>query len=261
MMKTGLVALLAMMVSAVAHAEIRIEAVDYKLDGTTFKGQVVWDDAQGEKQPGVLIIHEWWGPNDYVKGRAKQIAELGYAAFVVDMYGDGRTVESADEAGKLAMPLLTDRAQARQRLNAALKAFVATGHVDEEKIAAMGYCFGGTMSLEVARENGPVVGVISFHGNLSAQGGLEAADEVKPSVVVLHGAADPMVPPAQVEGFTKEMDAAGADLTFVAFAGAEHAFTNPAADGHKIPGVKYQEEADRRSWAIMKTFLAEWFGK
>lgn len=261
MTKTSLVALLAMLFSTIAQAEIKTVPVDYELDGTTFKGQVVWDDSKGDTLPGVLIVHEWWGANDYVQGRAKQIAELGYAAFVADMYGDGQTVDNADQAGKLAMPLLMDRKTARKRLDAALQAFIATGHVDKDKIAAMGYCFGGTMSLELARENGPVVGVISFHGNLAAQHGLEAHGEVKPSVVVMHGAADPMVPPDQVNAFSKEMDAAKADLTFIGFAGAEHAFTNPAADSHNIPGVKYQEEADKRSWQIMKIFLAEWLGE
>lgn len=240
-------------------AAVKTEVVEYKLGDQNLKGFIAYDDAVSAKRPGVLVVPEWWGLNDYPKGRAKQLAELGYVAFVADYYGDGKTTEDPKEAGGIAGPLKQDTAKFRALGDAALKELKARPEVDPDKVAAIGYCFGGSAVLELAREGADLKGVVSFHGAL-ATGKPAKSGDAKAKVLVLHGAADPMVKPDEVAAFESEMKAAKVDYKLIPYEGAEHAFTNPAADSHNIPGIKYDAKADKASWEAMKEFLAKVLG-
>jgi len=244
--------------ATVARADIKKVEVDYKDGDVTLKGFIAYDEAVEGKRPGVIIIHEWWGHNDYVRGRAEQLARLGYVAFAVDMYGDGKKTEDPKQAGEWAGQFYTDRALAIGRINAALNTLKQNERVDGEKIAAIGYCFGGSMSLEAARAGLDLRGVVSFHGGLKTPAPAKASD-LKAKILVLHGADDPLVPNDEVEAFMKEMRDANADYTFVAFGSAVHGFTNPGADARNMPPLKYNAKADLRSWEAMKSFLVEVF--
>lgn len=242
-----------------AMAEIKTEEIEYRHGDTVLQGFLAYDDAAGEKRPGVLIVHEWWGHNDYVRSRAEQLAKLGYVAFALDMYGKGVRTDDPEAAGKLARPFYQDTALTRERASAGLKILADHARVDRTKLAAIGYCFGGKVALELARSGADLAAVVSFHGSL---GTAEPAGEgaVKATVLVCHGADDPFIPAAEKAAFLDEMKKAKADLIFVEYAGAVHAFTNPAADGIKLPGAKYDETADRRSWRHMRDLLEEKFG-
>ena len=237
------------------------EEVSYEADGITMKGYLVYDKSKQGKRPGVLVVHEWWGNNDYARKRADMLAELGYTALAVDMYGDGKIVTTPDEAGKMAGAVYGNMEGARARFQKALEVLTVHDTVAPDDVAAIGYCFGGGIVLQMARMGADLDGVASFHGSLTTQTpAQEGAVEAK--VLVLHGAADPMVPPADVEAFKKEMDAAKVDYTFKAYEGATHAFTNPAATeaGQKfnLP-VAYSAEADQQSWTELQSFLQKIF--
>jgi dienelactone hydrolase len=204
----------------------------------------------------VLIVHEWWGLNDYVKGRAKQLADLGYLAMAIDMYGDGKMGTNPDEAGKLATPFYTNPALAKSRFDAALAKIKTYSQADTTKIAAIGYCFGGAMVLNMARLGENLNGVVSFHGNLV---GVPADKKLlKAKVLVCHGADDQFVKPAEVAAFKKQMDSIGANYTFKQYDGATHAFSNPEAtelgQKFKMP-IAYNAAADAASWKDMKDFF------
>jgi len=241
-----------------AFAAVRTETVEYKLGDQTLKGFIAYDDATTDKRPGVLIAPEWWGMNDYVQGRARQLAELGYVAFAADYYGDGKTTNDPKVAAEIAGPIKSDTARFRALGEAALKTLKARPEVDPQKVAAIGYCFGGSAVLELARDGGDLLGVVSFHGSLSTQAPAKPG-EVKAKILVCHGNDDPMVKPEEVATFVNEMKEAGVDYTLIAYGGAVHSFTNPKADSHNIPGIKYDEKADQRSWEAMKAFFVELF--
>lgn len=241
-----------------AGAAIRTETVDYRQGETRLEGYLAYDDSAAGKRPGVLVVHEWWGINDYVRSRAEQLARQGYVAFAADMYGKGIRAGTAAEAGKLAGALKADRALMRARADAALDVLKRSPLVDPARIAAVGYCFGGTTVLEMARAGTAVAGVVSFHGGLDTPHP-EETRSVKTRVLALHGGDDPFVPPAQVAAFQEEMRGAGADWQLVAYGGAVHSFTNPAAGSDKTKGSAYDERADRRSWEAMTVFFREIF--
>ena len=235
-----------------------LETVEYKDGDVTLKGYLAYDDAKPGKRPGVLVIHEWWGLNEYAKSRAEQLAKLGYVAFAADMYGDGFVTTSAEEAGKHAGQFKEDRVAGRRRIRAGLAVLQQQKLVDAHRIAAIGYCFGGTSVLELARSGADVAGVVSFHGGLATP--LPAkAGEVKAKVLVCHGADDAFESPAEIAAFQQEMREAGADWRMIYYGGALHSFTNPQSGKFGIPGVAYNEKADRRSWADMQQFFAEIF--
>lgn len=241
-----------------AGAELKTRGIEYEVGGQTFEGYLAYDDQFQDKRPGVLVVHEWWGLTDYPKRRAEQLAQLGYVAYAADMYGKGRVTESPQEAAKLAGEMRNTPEEALKRLNAALEVLRRQPDVNADDMAAIGYCFGGGMVLNLARSGADIDGVISFHGGLSTD---RPAREgvVKASVLVLTGAADPTVPMQQVMNFIDEMQKANADFQVNIYADAKHAFTNPAADKYNMPQVAYDEQADKRSWAAMKIFLAEIF--
>ncbi|MCA9519219.1 MAG: dienelactone hydrolase family protein, partial [Myxococcales bacterium] len=232
--------------------------IEYKAGDTTLKGYIVWDGASTDKRPGILVVHEWWGLNDYAKMRARMLARLGYTAMALDMYGDGKSTEDPKVAGEWAGGVYADPAAMKARFDAALDMLKAEDTVDPERIGAMGYCFGGGIVLGMARAGEDLDGVVSFHGVLETKEPV-GKDVVKPELLVLTGGADPMVPQEQVDAFKKEMTDAGAKFDVVVYDGAKHAFTNPAATeaGKKydLP-VAYDEAADKDSWEKMTAFWA-----
>lgn len=235
---------------------IKEQAVTYTADTVSMKGFVAYDSNSTDKRPAVLIVPEWWGLNDYTKGRAKQLAELGYVAFVVDMYGNGKIAEDPKTAGELAMPFYTNPQMAKAHFDAALAEVKKYAQTDTSKIAAIGYCFGGSMVLNMAKLGDNLKGVVSFHGDLA---GVPAnKDLLKAKILVCHGMDDKFVPAETVNAFKKQMDSIKADFTFREYAGATHAFTNPNATamGQKfnLP-IAYNAAADTASWKEMRTFF------
>jgi len=240
--------------------KLKEENVSYTGDNVTMNGYVVYDENKEGARPAVLVIHEWWGLNDYTKRRARQLAELGYIAMAVDMYGNGKTADNPDSAGKYAMPFYKNPQMMKARFDAALDKLKTYTQTDGSKIAVMGYCFGGAQSLNLARLGEDLKGAVSFHGNLL--GVPLDKSKLKADILVCHGAADPFVPQKEVETFKKQMDSAGVKYTFKAYEGAVHAFTNPGAtamgEKFKIP-IKYNAAADSASWNDMKEFFGKIF--
>lgn len=261
-----LVALVALLCTTAFAGEssssIRGEEVEYEVGDAKLTGFIAWDENVKGARPGGLIVHEWWGHNDYVRKRAKMLAEMGYTAFALDMYGDGKYAEHPGDAQKFMMEVLSNMDVGVARFEAAKKLLEEHATTDSEQTAAIGYCFGGAVVLHMARIGADLDAVASFHGTLSTQSPAQKG-AVKARLLVEHGAADPFIPAAQVEAFKKEMADAEADMTFHAYEGAKHAFTNPEATsyGEKfgLP-LEYDEEADKKSWSELGIFLAEVFG-
>jgi dienelactone hydrolase len=253
--------LMAMVVSA--HGEIRGEPVEYVAGGTTMKGYLAYDDGLSGKRPGILVVHEWWGNNEYTRKRARMLAELGYVALAADMYGEGRQALHPDDAGKFSAEIRKNMPLGRERFLAARKVLEEHEFTDPEHIGAIGYCFGGGVVLQMARDGMDLAGVVSFHGGLATESPAKPGS-VKAKILVLTGADDKFVPPGQVEAFRKEMKAAGADFRIVSYPGTLHGFTNPESDSYakkfNMP-IGYNADADRQSWAEMKTFFKDIFGK
>jgi dienelactone hydrolase len=241
-----------------ARAEVRGQEIAYSDGNLTMKGYLAWDDAIQGKRPGVLVVHEWWGHNAYARKRADMLAKLGYLALAVDMYGDGRTADHPKDAGAFAGAVGKD---ARPRFEAAMK--VLQGHplFAPGQLAALGYCFGGTQVLNMARQGLPLKGVASYHGSLATKDPA-APGKVQARVAVFTGAEDPMIPAEQVDGFRREMDQAGVSYFVVSYPGVKHSFTNPDADDYGprfgLP-LAYDRQADEDSWTRTATFLKEVF--
>ena len=228
--------------------------IEYQDGDTMLQGYLVYDESLSGKRPGVLVVHEWKGLGDYAKRRADQLAELGYVAFAVDMYGKGIRPETNEDAAKQAGIYKQDRQLMRRRANAGLEVLKNQPLVDPKKIAAIGYCFGGTTVLELARSAADLKGVVSFHGGLQAPLP-EDAKNIKGKVLALHGADDPFVKPQEVDAFEKEMKAGHVDYKLVRYPGAVHSFTNPDSGNDPAKGMAYNQEADKKSWVEMKAFL------
>jgi dienelactone hydrolase len=240
-------------------AAIRTETIEYREGDTVLEGLAVYDDALAGRRPGVLVVHQWKGLGDYERMRAEMLARLGYVAFCADIYGKGVRADNPQDASALAGRYKADRALLRARARAALAALQAHPRVDAARTAALGYCFGGTTVLELARDGAGTLGVVSFHGGLGTDRPA-AAGAVPARVLVLHGADDPFVPPAEVQGFEREMRAAGADWQLVSYGGAVHSFTDRGAGTEPAKGAAYHEPSDRRSWEALRAFLRELFG-
>ncbi len=255
--------LLLLMTAVSAHGEVRGGAVEYTSGEATLKGYVAYDDSFSEKRPGVLVVHEFWGLNEYARKRARMLAELGYVALAVDMYGDGKGSEHPDEARKFATEIRKNMDLGRSRFLAAVDVIKGHKYVDPDRIGAIGYCFGGGIVLQMARDGVDLKGVASFHGALATSAPAKAGS-VKAKILVLHGEDDNFITPEQVEEFKKEMESAGADFRFISYPGATHGFTNPEADENaKKYNMKigYNAEADAKSWAKMKKFFKKVFKK
>lgn len=246
-----------------AHAAVVGEEVSYRAGDTVMQGYLTYDDAVKGKRPGVLVVHEWWGHNDYARKRARMLADRGYTALAVDMYGDGRTAEHPEDAGRFASAVNSDMEQRRTRFLAAKALLEQHPTVAADATAAIGYCFGGGVVLAMARDGVDLKGVASFHGAIATKQAAQPG-KVKARVLVLNGADDPMVTEKQIEAFHQEMSAAGVDYRFVNYPGAKHAFTNPDADGFGqrfgMP-LAYNAEADVKSWAELESFLRSIFGR
>lgn len=240
-------------------AAIQTKEVEYTHDGQKLKGFFAWDDAVQGKRPGVLVVHEWWGLNDYARKRARMLAELGYVAFAADMYGDGKTTQHPQEAGQWAGQVRMNQQAWRARGLAGLN--VLKGHelVDPSRLAAIGYCFGGSTVLQLAFSGADLDGVVSFHGALTPPE--TDVKDLKTKILVCHGAADSFIPDEAVIKFRTGLDQAGADYQIVYYGGARHSFTNPDADAAGVEGLKYNKAADERSWAAMQRLFDEVFGQ
>jgi dienelactone hydrolase len=239
-----------------ARAEVKTEVVEYRHGDVVLEGYLAYDASLGGKRPGVLVVHEWNGHNPYVRKRAEQLARLGYVAFALDMYGKGVRPKDAKEAAALAAIYKGDRNLMRARAVAGLDVLRNHARVDRARLAAIGYCFGGTTVLEMARGGAELAAVVSFHGGLDTPTPADARN-IKGKVLALHGGDDPFVPAKQVEAFQEEMRKGGVDWQFVSYGGAVHSFTNPEAGSDNSKGAAYNERADRRSWEAMKVFFAE----
>jgi len=240
--------------------KLKEENIRYKLDSLTMDGYIVYDGNQQGKRPAVLVVHEWWGMNDYARSRARQLAEMGYIAMAVDLYGNDRRADNPTDAGNLAGPFYANPAMAKARFDAALTKLKEYKEVDTENMAGIGYCFGGGMLLNLARMGEPLKGIVSFHGSLLGT----PADKnlLRSKILVCHGNDDKFVLPGEVAAFKKQMDSIGADYIFKGYAGATHAFSNPNATAvgqkYNIP-IAYNAAADSASWNEMKGFFRNLF--
>jgi dienelactone hydrolase len=241
-----------------AEGGLVTKMVEYRQDGTVMRGFLAYDDGLKGKRPGVLVVHEWWGLNDFAKEQAKKLAGLGYVALAADMYGNGLATRDREEAARLAGALRGHPELLRARVQAALKALAADPRVAPKRLAAIGFCFGGTTVLELAYSGANLAGVVSFHGGLPR---LQPDDlkRLQARILVLHGADDPHVPAADIAAFQEGMRQAGADWQMVFFGGAVHSFTNPASGSDKAAGVAYDARTARRSWRYMLEFFREIF--
>jgi dienelactone hydrolase len=238
---------------------IKTETVEYKEGDTTLEGVLIYDDSIMNKRPGVLIVHQWKGLTDYEKKRGEMLAKLGYVAFAADIYGKGTRPKDTKEAGQYAGKYKNDRDLLRRRVKAGFEQLKKSRFVDAEKTAAIGYCFGGTTVLELARSGADVDGVVSFHGGLGTPKP-DDAKNIKAKVLALHGADDPNVPPTEVQAFEEEMRKAKVDWELVAYGNAVHSFSDWNAGNDNSKGAAYNEKADKRSWEDMKDFFNELFG-
>jgi len=257
-MKKFLLTVMTTIIAASLHAAIQTKTVEYKQDETTLEGVLVWDDAMQEQRPGVLVVHQWMGLTDYERHRAEMLARLGYVAFCADIYGKGVRPKNTAEAGAQAGKYKGDRQLLRARVNAGLDTLRQQPLVDTKHIAAIGYCFGGTTVLELARSGANIAGVVSFHGGLDAPDPNDGKN-IKCKVLICHGADDPFSSPQDIAALESEMRNGGVDWQLIKYGGAVHSFTQPNAGNDNSKGAAYNEKADKRSWAAMKEFFAEIF--
>jgi dienelactone hydrolase len=257
-MKQLYLTLIGLALTCSARAEIKTETIEYKHGDVTLEGFLAYEDTMTGKRPGVLIVHQWKGLGAYEKERAQMLAKLGYNVFALDIYGQGVRPNTPKEAGALARKYKSDRALLRERAKAGLEVLKKHELTDEKRVAAIGYCFGGTTVLELARSGADISGVVSFHGGLNSPTPGDAK-KIKCKVLALHGADDPNVPPQEVAAFEKEMRDAGVDWQLVAYGNAVHSFTDWNAGTDNSKGAAYNEKADKRSWEDMKQFFAEIF--
>jgi len=257
-MRNSFFSVLAGMAALSARGEIVSQPVEYKQGDTVLEGMSVYDDAVRGKRPAVLVVHQWKGLGDYEKKRAEMLARLGYNVFAADIYGKGIRPQTSQAAGAEAGKHKNDRPLLRARVRAALEVLARQELTDPKRMAAIGYCFGGTAVLELARSGAEVAGVVSFHGGLSSPTPGDARN-IKAKILVLHGADDRAVPAAEVAAFEGEMRQGGVDWQLIAYGGAVHAFTDWNAGSDNSKGAAYNERADRRSWEAMKQFFAEVF--
>jgi dienelactone hydrolase len=260
-----LLSLALILCSGLTQAAIKTQEIPYtSQDGSKLTGYYAYDDAIKGARPGVIVVHEWWGLNDYAKRRARDLAALGYSALAIDMYGEGKHTEHPKDAMAFMQAATKNSEVSNARFTAGLDLLKKQPQTNPDKIAAIGYCFGGKIVLDAARRSVPLAGVVTFHGAL-ATNTPATPGSVKAPLLIEHGAADSMVTAQNVADFKKEMDNAGADYKFVSLAGAKHGFSNPDSDrlshgDHGGPDIGYNAAADKSSWADMQAFLKKVFG-
>jgi dienelactone hydrolase len=257
-MRSLLAALSALILVAPASAAVKSKIVNYEYDGVKLTGYLAWDDAKSGKRPGVLVVHEIWGLNDYAKQRAEKLAALGYVAFACDMFGDGKTSTHPDDAMKMGAEVRKNVETWRGRANIALKVLRDHELVDSTKLAAIGYCFGGATIMQLAYTGADLKAIVSFHGGIQPPTA-EQAGAIKCKVMICHGAEDPLIPESSMQGIRKALDEAKVDYEMIYYGGAVHSFTVPHSDQAGIKGVAYNEAADRRSWRDMQLLFQEVF--
>jgi dienelactone hydrolase len=250
------VLLLAVKVQGAIHTE----TVDYQQGGTALEGFLAYDDSISGKRPGVLIVHQWQGITDYEKMRAKMLAEMGYVAFCADIYGKDSRPKTVQEAGALAGKFKSDRTLLRARVNAGLDELKSNQYVDSDRVAAIGYCFGGTTAIELARSGAQLNGVVTFHGGLDSPNPADGKN-IRCKLLILAGADDPFQKPADLSAFEKEMRDSKVDWQITFYGGAGHGFTEPDVNKLNLSGLRYNQSADKRSWQAMKNFFAEIFNQ
>ncbi len=241
-------------------AEVKKETIQYKDGDVELEGFLAWDDSISGKRPGILIVHEWWGLNDYARHRAEMLAQSGYVAFAVDMYGKGKVTEHAKEAGEWAGQIRANIQKWRERAMAGLEVLRKHDQVDTRRLAAIGYCFGGATVMQLAYAGAGLAGVVSFHGSLPAPE-KDAAGKIKAKILICHGAADSFISQETIEKCQAALEEARADWQMIFYSGAKHSFTNPGAGQAGLDGLKYDKNADQRSWRHMQDFFNEIFGK
>ena len=263
-MKTFLSALFLVVLSTgIAQAEIKTEEIHYESGGTPLTGFLAYDDS-AEKRPGILVVHEWWGHNQHARNRAIKLAEAGYTALALDMYGDGKLADHPQKAGEFMTAAFKDWEGSQAKFNAAKKVLQSHKTVDPERIGAIGFCFGGAVSIRMARGGADLKGVAGFHSALPLEPAIEKG-QVKAAVLVLNGSDDGFIKPETVGSISSQMVAANADFTYVSMAGVKHSYTNPEADTFSqkfnLPNLAYDKEADERAWNTMLNFFKRLFAK
>jgi dienelactone hydrolase len=241
------------------EAAVKTETVVYKVGANQFKGYLAWDDAIKGARPGVAIFPEWWGVNGYARKRAEQLAAMGFVALAADLYGEGKTTDDPKEAAALAGGVRSDAKEWAARAAGALKVLSDNPLVDGKKLAAIGYCMGGSTALHLAFSGADVAAVVSFHGALSVpdEGQTKA---VRGKILICHGAADSFIPEDVAQKTRAALDKGKVDYQFIYYGGAKHSFTNPEADKRGLQGLAYQASADHRSWESMSNLFKEAFG-
>ena len=258
-MRITLIVLLALGFAVPVQARIVTETVFYQHDGVNLEGLLAYDDSVRGKRPAVLVVHEWWGLNDYARGRAEQLAGMGYVAFALDMYGKGKVTKHPTQAGQWMKQVSSNVYKWQQRALAGLEVLKKDPRTDVNRIAAIGYCFGGSTVQQLAYSGADIKGVVSFHGSLMLPVSVQI-NQVRARILICHGAADPFVKRGDLEDYISTMESSGLDYQIVIYGGAKHSFTNPEADTVGMDALKYSKSADQRSWEDMKVFFAEIFG-
>lgn len=254
----AIASIIVVLTAAGAQAELFAEAVSYTHHDVKLKGYLVYDDALPGKRPGVLVVHEWWGLNDYARMRAERLASLGYTAFALDMYGEGKVTGHPDQASKWMKAVTQNEASWRNRAMAGLEILKAHEKVDATRLAAIGYCFGGSTVQQMAYGGADLRGVVSFHGSLIPPP-RDGSDAITAHILICHGAADPFVTEDTFRKYLTAMEGSTLDWQMILYGGARHSFTNPGADKMGIEALKYDAKADHRSWDHMRLFLEEIF--
>jgi dienelactone hydrolase len=245
-----------LLLAAAAQAKVVTKSIDYEQGGEKLKGYLAYDDAKGGTRPGVLVVHEWWGLNDYVKHRAEQLARMGYVAFAPDMYGGAKTTRDPKQAEAWMSAAVEAPGLLAARSKAGLDVLRRQPQTDKAHLAAIGFCFGGGTVLQLAYSGEPLDRVVSFHGTLAPPDATQA-NQIRTSILILHGAEDNFIKPETIDQVRKSLDGAKVDWYMVSYANAVHAFTNPDADSYNIPGIGYNEKAATRSWEEMQRFFNE----
>ncbi len=241
-----------------AQAKVVSQTVAYQHEGVNLEGYLAYDDASRGKRPGVLVVHEWWGLNEYARSRVKQLAGMGYVAFGLDMYGKGKVTAHPSQAAEWMKQVRSNVRQWQQRARAGLEVLKKDPRTDTKRIAAIGYCFGGGTVQQLAYSGADIKGVVSFHGPLLPPGD-DQAKRITAKILISHGAADPFVKEGAIETYISSMEKSGADWQMIIHGGAKHSFTNPHADKAGMDALKYSKSADQRSWGDMVLFFDEIF--
>jgi dienelactone hydrolase len=254
-------ALAASTLAGPASAAVKTKQLDYEAAGTKLQGFVAWNDKAKDKAPGVLVIHEWWGHNAHARNQAKRLAEAGYVAFALDMYGKGKVATHPKDAQAFMAEATKDPEALKARFEAALALLKQQPQVDPERIGVVGYCFGGTVALEMARAGEDLDAVATFHAGLAAKGQPAEKGKVKPKILVQTGGKDPMIPAEQVKAFEEEMKGAEVDAKIITYPEAKHSFTNPDAKKAGMEALAYDPKADKESWNAAIALFGETLGK